>query len=1133
MSERKTTTSCCGSDDESNQLDTLHENRPSLPTLSYRLGRHGDFFRRMLGRLPGQRSESNPDSKAPLARLTYRGTDDPTVAVLDACASMLDVLSFYQERIVNEGYVRTALERRSMLELARAIGYEMSPGVAASTLLAFTIDETPDTTDIVTVPSGTQVLSIPKKDESPKTYETIETIEARPEWNSIAVSATRLTLTPGIARDTPEVFIDRLGLRVRPGDPLLFVYGDAISDRVIRWVSSVEDVPGRGYRRVVLQGSSDVPAGSDASVVPELHGFRKRSNLFGHNAPEPRSRLVDVERIICFRIETPVTCVAFSPDGAVAAAGFTAIEPPPDPRIREPHSTLRVWDIADPSAVRAIEIFSTITAVAFSADGRYLTASDTSGTTHVWDATDGSPIANNEDAAERTAVTAIVFGDPHIEVYDPPLDPPLDPPPDPPGNLLTVGEDGTTTHQWYFAPPDPDAGLAGSLYSVYEPVTTSFAIDPLIARTGDQELEGRADGTVVYRFRGLDVPEPLPDKIALDGGRVDLARVQSTLVPGGWSLLVDPDQTQAYPITDVSVIQREEFGLRRRISSFIASTDLASDPTQYSLRQTEVYTESVGIPLADLGPPLYEPVEGNVVSLADIELDDAMVQSLQGRTVIVQGRPAGRRLEDDYAEYVPHPPDETYRFPVTAIAEDGSQVSLTVEKPNDPSGWRLVDENGFTFGLSGPPNVAAQSDDDDIVQEAAKITLISSSPAKLTFADALQKSYDWHTVRITANVAQATHGEAVEEVLGSGDGLVANQGFRLKKPPLTYIPAANERGRASTLEVRVNGVVWRESDSLLMTEPADETFIVRVQDNGASELTFGDGLRGARLPSGAENITARYRSGIGPDGELDAGQLSLLKTRPLGVSEVSNPLPATGSAAAERQSEARENAPRTVLVLGRVVSIQDYEDFAKSFPGIGKAQAVAMWDGATKLVHLTVGTESGETIERASPTYDSLLGALDRVRDINQLMVIDGFIPIHFGVCAQVLIDRRYEAASVLRDVEQHLAVRFDYDQRTFGQDIAASEIIAAIHAVEGIIAVDLDALFFVTDSDEDDGSDSDDTDTDTTSYQTEACLADGVGDSAPTQQLQARTARLVDRQPQAAELLLIHPNHIDIKEMT
>jgi len=42
---------------------------------------------------------------------------------------------------------------------------------------------------------------------------------------------------------------------------------------------------------------------------------------------------------------------------------------------------------------------------------------------------------------------------------------------------------------------------------------------------------------------------------------------------------------------------------------------------------------------------------------------------------------------------------------------------------------------------------------------------------------------------------------------------------------------------------------------------------------------FGDGVDGARLPSGRENIVASYRSGIGTGGNLDAGQLTLLKTK--------------------------------------------------------------------------------------------------------------------------------------------------------------------------------------------------------------------------------------------------------------
>jgi len=52
---------------------------------------------------------------------------------LDGWATVADVLTFYQERIANESYLRTAIERRSLLELARKIGYELRPGIAAGT----------------------------------------------------------------------------------------------------------------------------------------------------------------------------------------------------------------------------------------------------------------------------------------------------------------------------------------------------------------------------------------------------------------------------------------------------------------------------------------------------------------------------------------------------------------------------------------------------------------------------------------------------------------------------------------------------------------------------------------------------------------------------------------------------------------------------------------------------------------------------------------------------------------------------------------------------------------------------------------------------------------------------------------
>ena len=54
------------------------------------------------------------------------------------------MLTFYQERIANEGYLRTATERRSVLELARLVGYQLAARrVAASVYLAYTLARAP------------------------------------------------------------------------------------------------------------------------------------------------------------------------------------------------------------------------------------------------------------------------------------------------------------------------------------------------------------------------------------------------------------------------------------------------------------------------------------------------------------------------------------------------------------------------------------------------------------------------------------------------------------------------------------------------------------------------------------------------------------------------------------------------------------------------------------------------------------------------------------------------------------------------------------------------------------------------------------------------------------------------------
>src|SRR5439155_21103297 len=124
---------------------------------------------------------------------------------------------------------------------------------------------------------------------------------------------------------------------------------------------------------------------------------------------------------------------------------------------------------------------------------------------------------------------------------------------------------------------------------------------------------------------------------------------------------------------------------------------------------------------------------------------------------------------------------------------------------------------------------------------------------------------------------------------------------------LTYVHASNAVGAESTLQLRVNGVRWHEVPALFERAPGERIFVSHNGDDGKTTVEFGDGVTGARLPSGAENVIATYRKGIGKEGLVKAAQLSQLVTRPLGVKAVTNPLAAEGAEDPEVLADARRN----------------------------------------------------------------------------------------------------------------------------------------------------------------------------------------------------------------------------------
>jgi predicted phage baseplate assembly protein len=859
-------------------------NRPALPALAYRIGAHAAFLRRMLARL------SRPDdaSAHPLARLTTRAADDPAIALLDAWAVVADVLTFYQERIANEGYLRTASERRSVLELARAIGYELSPGVAASVYLAFNVEDAPGSAGVAVVPQGTKVQSIPAQGKSPQTFETSEAITARAEWN---VLKPRLTQPQPLDPDAPRLFLKGTALNLHPGDVLLLAARDAASALEVRI---------RRVRRV--------------SVETDFNRTRVELDSIAYTKPTLSSTAKPIG-------QPALKSIGFDRD-AIAQ-----------------HILQQTWREDDLDAFLKL---------------------------NRW------PVADLLKHVAAPKATKPMSADEGVFAF-----------------RTRLGFFGHNAPRWSTLPAVQRFGEFVRLGDLTDLFTGGAFQKDWDAATGrdiwtDSQQNADADADI---FLERSVPEILPGSwVVFDANT------------GG-----DPLR-RAYRVRAAVEKSLADYGLNARVTGLtLANSDgsLPPDkPTEFGVRRSTAYVRSEPLELSEM--PIEQPLA-----------DDDRKQPRGAAHVTLDRMVLGLSI--------------------------GQALVLSGELADAP-------------GVSRSEVIVL----DDIVHESGYTTL--------RFHNRLRHRYVRKTVTLNANVAHATHGETVTEVLGSGDATQPHQRFALKKPPLTFVSAPTPGGAASTLRVRVNDIEWMAATSLYGLTARDESYTVRIGDDGTASVVFGDGRSGARLPTGEENVTATYRSGIGPDGEVSAGSLTLMPSRPLGIRNVNNPLPATGAAPPERLDDARHNAPRKVLTLDRIVSLRDFEDFAAGFAGVGKAQAALVWNGETRIVHLTLAAANGDPIDPQAELLTHLRRAMDAAREPGQPVHAESYQPLFFDVSAQVLVDPRFQAAAVLAEVENALRAAFSFQRRAFGQAVTAAEVVTVMQAVPGVVAVDLDRLHHVTD---------------------------------------------------------------------
>ena len=326
----------------------------------------------------------------------------------------------------------------------------------------------------------------------------------------------------------------------------------------------------------------------------------------------------------------------------------------------------------------------------------------------------------------------------------------------------------------------------------------------------------------------------------------------------------------------------------------------------------------------------------------------------------------------------------------------------------------------------------------------------------LAFNPQLTGTYVRSTVTVNANVGPATHGQTTTQILGSGDASQTFQSFPLSQTPLTYVSAAIPSGAASTLVVRVNGAAWTEVGWLYGSGPADQVYTVLAGADGKTYVRFGDGVTGACLPTGTNNIQATYRYGIGRAGVARAGQISTLLSRPLGLKAVANPLASTGGTDPETIDQARPNAPVSVMTLSRIVSLEDAGNFAAASAGIAKAAVNWVWDGTRYVACVTVAGVDGAPVPFGSLQYTSLLQAMTAASDGTLPLALCTYVARTFTIAATITPDPALVPASVLAAVASALTTTFSFASRSFGQPVFASEVISTMQNVPGVVAVTL-----------------------------------------------------------------------------
>jgi predicted phage baseplate assembly protein len=185
-------------------------NPPGLAQIAYRADDFAGLRQAMLRTRPGETAIG-----------TWRpAPGDLGLQILEWWAYLGDILTFYNERIANESYLRTATQPGSVANLVALLGYEPAPGIAATGQVAATRSAAHPSEPLV-IPAGMRLSSVATPGVAAQTFE-VDAAASFTGPSSVPVtSAPQTDLAVDDAGNPQSVLISGQVSSVKAGDRLL------------------------------------------------------------------------------------------------------------------------------------------------------------------------------------------------------------------------------------------------------------------------------------------------------------------------------------------------------------------------------------------------------------------------------------------------------------------------------------------------------------------------------------------------------------------------------------------------------------------------------------------------------------------------------------------------------------------------------------------------------------------------------------------------------------------------------------------------------------------------------------------------------------------------------------------------